>query len=711
MAVEPTVTRAAWPGYRVRVGGTDITFSRANPTGCIPQDWANVDPGGHDAASFLFPKLLWSDVANLGTGATAWWSPGVYLTVETLGDHKLLYRGSVDTMAPGPDGLVMTCDGDVIGPLSTQNNNFLLGHHLEDSGLTIAKIVSAHTNVHVDLDSTTGFEVDRPGSINDSRWARILDLLSISQRRNGDQITLLPDDDDALRYVLGVRDMTTAHYHATFGAPGVEAALTWDVRNHVTAWYGEGQRNDGGRWYNLKFPFAGQVSHQDFPNTGSRPMVLGDTNADTDNGQGITALVRTIARYGVSLIDTGGNFTEAVQDAVESLQDDAGLPVTGEVDEATWELMFGTPHENQTLYGAQRTPLIIQENTREWDRDASGALRGRNADYDASVRQVTTFIPFGTGIDKAPTARDWCRGQKARQAAFGREWDGTVTFQTDPAECHRFEMRSGKNILDSTSGLLFHISRVSVDVQGGTVTCDVSTHGRDYLDLATLMLRNREARQHHAHRASAQLARRSGQSQDMQTGYDYEGAAGFVPDTEIPGGEWSVLEVFMGAEGQVGEVYLETEDPTEFVAMLLGREVSATRLNALMPFPLTHRGDADAWVADDNLYDILYGRDGTAGDLGFAGRKAIMYAVGTPSGEDDDGNTIPALPGGYSPHSTAAKPNDATLGSNLTGRWEDDAGFGYNTNGGCVAYFAVWPRDTTKFVNSRFKAAWVDGGM
>lgn len=707
MAIKPTVTRSDWPGFRIRVGGTDITHIRDAPV-TVP-DWGTLDPGGYDSATLVFAMLTWAnDRSGLGSGDLSWYREGAYVTIETRGDHKRLYHGRMKPPGWGPDGMTIECDGDVIGPLSTQLNNVLLDHHVEDIGRTVAKIVSTNTTCYVDPETVTGIEVDRPGAIGDSRWGRVTDLLSMAQLRDGTQFTLLPDEDEGARYNIVERDMTTHTYTAHLGAPGVTPNLTGDF--DVTAWWGEGQRPDGGRWYNYNFPYIGTGTPPDFPNPGGAPLTLGDTNADTVSGDGITVLVRSLARYGIGLNEARGVFTVGVKDAVEALQDEAGLSVTGVVNEATWTALFSPVVENQSLYGAYRLPLVIQENTRKWDRNAAGAITGINDQYDPAVPIKHEFDGFGTGCEKA-TAREWVRGQKARQAATPN-LTGTITFDTDPEECHRYEIKAGGNIYDPPTGLVFHIASARVDTEGGSVTCDVSTRGLEYLDLASIIERNREARANPAKRWAAQLSRRSAMSQDMTTGWDYEGGAGLVPPTECVGGGWTTIPVFAGRNGAVAKVELFTTANTEFATIITARQITAGRLNGLIPEPLAHRNDRGSWVTEDGVWQVLFGRDEGEGDLGsLQERKLIVYAAGTPSGEDEDGNDIPALPCGYWPHESAGKADDESLGANLTGEWTDESGFDYYTLGPApFLWLSVWCRtDTT--LRGRLYAAMSDGGM
>lgn len=201
-------------------------------------------------------------------------------------------------------------------------------------------------------------------------------------------------------------------------------------------------------------------------------------------------------------------------------------------------------------------------------------------------------------------------------------------------------------------------------------------------------------------------------SQDMTTGWDYEGGAGLVPPTECVGGEWTTIPVFAGRNGAVSKVELFTNANTEYAVLITARQITGGRLNGLIPSPLAHRTDRGSWVTEDGVWQILFGRDEGEGDLGsLLERKLIVYAAGTSSGEDEDGNDIPALPCGYWPHESAGKASDEALGANLTGEWTDESGFDYYTLGPApFLWLSVWCRtDTT--LRGRLYAAMSDGGM
>jgi hypothetical protein len=716
----PATTRGTFGRLRIMASTgddlTNITDFRGVPV--IVNGWGSVDPGGHDAATFEFPQITMADLGNLGTGDLSWWRNGVPIQIDQmLGGTVVqnLWRGRAHSINTRDSRVTVECDGDMIGPMSWSTYRPILKNLVEDIGWSISKQLPPSDHVSIDPAlPDTGILMQRTGSRSDSRWAWCTSALAMAQTRTGIQWTLLPNATTPGVYNIVHRDLTSHDLTVHLGMPGVDADLSHDILAAPTRYYGEGQRPDGGRWYGSVYPFINPTPPA-FPNTGGAVMSLGDTDADTTSGDGITVLWHALGQYGVSFDDVRSSFTQVMEDAVEDLQDQAGLPVTGTVNVATWDALFDPDTSGASLYGAEMLPLVERTATRLYDRAPSGLIIGSNADYDPHVPVVDLFTGFGVGIDKA-TARQWCRTQMEHDAAIP-DWTGTVTLTTDPAEMSRFAVRAGMNLWDAdfgASGAVFHIASVSVDWQSGSVSCDVSTRGRDYLDLASILERNRAARVHPGKRFASLLSRRSTQSQDMLPGWDYEGSAGVIVETAMPGGEWTVLPVFVGQSGSIGEVHTRThDDQTEYCIAIFAHEVTAAHLNSIAPEPLAERADDGSWVTDDGVRDELFGFGSFSADdtsqVAASGRttngRLLVYAAGTPTTPSDA-----PLPCGYWPHASAGKPDNDTLGSNLTGVWKDDSAFDYWTYDQPFLFVAVWPRtDTT--LHGRLYPSMVDGGM
>jgi hypothetical protein len=687
------------------------------------QGWGNLDPGGNDAATFGFPMVRIDELGNLGSGDLAWWYPGVVFRIDHRhpnGTLENLWRGRARAINVSDNRVTVECDGDLIGPFSWATYQPKLQRKVEDIGQQIIKSVPVSAKVDIEpLDTLTGIEIERTGSRADSRWGWAMSTLALAQKRNGVQWTLLAKPGVPKVYELVQRDLTTHDLTLSLGVPGVAADLLYDITSSPTKYYGEGQRDDGGRWYGAVFPYLNITEPPPYPNGDGRVIELGDSNEDTDSGDGIMVLFRTLGRYGMSFDDVRNTFTPAMREAVEDAQDKAGLPVTGKVNQATWDMLFSVPPGQGSLYAAHYETLAERNDVRALSRTPSGLVIGSNPNWNPETPVVDQFVGFGVGVEKS-WATEWCRTQMEQDNA-NPEWSGTITLTTDPAECSRFAIRAGQNVYDpdfGDDGAVFHIASVGVDWQSGSVSLTVSTRGRDYMDLATIIERNRAARVNPSKRFAASFSRRSALSQDMRSGWDYEGGAGVIPETPCQGGKWTVIPVFVGEAGSVGELSIRTRDQqTEFCTAIFARQVTVDRLERYTSNPLALRGAAGNWTTDPGNVESLHGTGGDekepdpdqASQLTLNGRitegRLLVYAAGTGETPDDE-----AFPCGYWPHTKAGKSSNDSLGSNLTGQWKDDAAFDYWTYGHPFLYVAVWVRhDCT--ISGRLYPSMVDGGM
>lgn len=685
--------------------GVDLTSFRGVP--CQVRGWGSVDPGGHDAATIEFPQITLAEVADLGTGDLDWYYDGVVLriSVQNAGVVTNLWRGRIRAIDLRESRVAFECDGDLIGPMSWATYRPSIDRQVEDIGWSVSKQVplGARVNVSPPLPNT-GIVMERTGSRSDSRWGWATSTLALAQTSGGIQWTLLPDPGEAGVYHLQHRDLTTHDLTIHIGLPGVAADLLHDITARPTRYYGEGQRPDGGRWYGAVFPYLDLDTVPTFPGT----MSLGDT------GEGVTLLFRTLGRFGMSYDDVRGSYSPAMKDAVENVQEEAGLPVTGVCNEATWNAIF-SPATTGSLYGAYYAPLVQRNATRAFNRSPSGLILGTNPDYNPRVPIVDSFVGFGAGVEKS-TAREWFRAQM-QQDFSTPEWSGSITLTTDPQEMSRFAIRAGMNFWAPEfggSGAVFHIAAATVDWQSGSVSCDVSTRGRDYLDLATILERNKAARANPGKRFAAALSRRSALSQDMRPGWDYEGGAGVVTETACDAGTWTVIPVFVGQAGSIGEVHLKARDyPTEWCMAIFARKVTPAQLNSMAPSPLATRTDDGSWTTDAGARDTLYGfgrlNPDDEAQYNVSGRtsngKLLVYAAGTPTTPSDA-----PLPCGYWPYTDAGKPDNDTVGGYCTGEWKDDSAFDYWTYDGPFLHVAIWAREATT-IHGRLYPSMTDGGM
>lgn len=706
-AAVPTV--AAGGRYRISVvvGGQDITRFRGVPVTGIT--WSSLDPGGHDSGTVNLPQV---GINELDSGAPdlAWMAKGSRVVIRqidtaTNAEAAVLYRGLVSNILTADNRVSLDFAGDLIGPMSLALDDYAVAGQrwTRDAADILTNIVPVNGGVSIYAASPTGISVYRPLDRSSSRWGMVTGLLAMLRQTGGLAWTILPDADIARRYNLVRRDMTTRTYTLHLGVQGVSADLQSNLADDINRWYGEGQAPGGGRWYNLKLPSVWFADTDvPFPMPSGESITIGTANADTTSGDGLTVLAFALGRYGaVQVDDLGTSYDSTFATAIRSVQRDAGLPVTGDVDAATWDAVFSIPVSNQSLQGAKYLPLVADPRVAAYLHNAAGAIVGVNPRHDPTLHAVDEYDQFGTNVTKA-RATQWAEAMYDREQSDGSHWDGTITLTTDPAECSRFAIRAGGNVWAPEfggSGRLLHIANAQADLDSLTVTLQVSTRGRDYIDLASVISRNIAARRNPERSFARSLSRLGSLTHDGPGGWDIE-IGGWIPKWQIPGGQWSVLPVAAGQVGSIGEVAVHTDAPTTYCVAVWSREVTGAQMDRWVPQPLATRTDNGSWTTDPDLYQRWYGLIPSNDSLPYLvtgsnpGAKLLLYAAGSPQTKDAS-----ALPCGLYPD-----------GVTLTGDWRDDTGFSYYAHNGIYLWLAIWPTDTTT-VSGQLKPLVNDGGM
>jgi hypothetical protein len=563
------VTTPDWGYRRVRIGARDVTWVRGVRTQIGQASWA--EPYGEESLGLAFPAVTHWD---LRAGTFPWLAKGrrVVLShydadmefVEELGRWRItdldVNGGQVTVLCQGeymgrqaltlrtPPPFPRTKPRD-IGRLiySATRPKGLLGRRIPNIGITTTQ----------------------RGSINQTSLQYLDELLDQAFDSTG-QWTIGRHPTVPGRYQVRRKDLTGSDATITL-LPG--SAVTWDLRTDVlatpTAVYGQWETPDGRRGRNVVTP-----NRDDDRPTYNGPYSQGDS------GEDIQIITRELWSQGYqdSVIDyRGADFTSEVKDAVEDAQANAGLSVTGVVNERTWNAIFaGYMLTGGSAQGARIAPLAVVDATSRFLRSSNGSVRGLNPAYDPRLIRVDEFIDYGAGVRRKQVVRH-ARRLIARYGPL--VWFGSVTLDgVDPPEMHRLDIREGMNV--TLVGLpgdpLAHVVKVTHSGDDSpAVTLEVDTAGRDARTVAALRRRERNPDAIGRQRAKG---KKSQLTNDRYTAFDQESGAG---EFRIPGqgGRWVVRRIMGGTAEGVVRINVDTTPNRAFVFALFGRRVTVKELN------------------------------------------------------------------------------------------------------------------------------------
>jgi peptidoglycan hydrolase-like protein with peptidoglycan-binding domain len=536
--VEPVsaVTTPDWGYRRVRINGRDRTYVRGVRTKIGDMAWA--EPYGEMTLGLSFPAISHWDLRD---GTFPWLAKGARVTIThhdaSMAFVKELGRWRVTDLDVSGGQVTVLCQGALAAGLALRQNNPSPFPRKKpvDIGRLIYRVVPkgflGNQIPSIGVNSTVR------GSINQTRIEYLDELLDSAFDSTG-QWTVARHATIPGRYQVRRKDMTGTDATITL-LPGT--AITWDLRTDVmatpTAIYGQWETPVGRRGRNVLLP-----NKDDDRPPYAGPYSLGDS------GEDIEVITRELWTQGYQDDTTdyrGAKFTADVRDAVEDAQKNAGIAVTGTVNERTWNALFsGLARNGGQARGATFAPLDKVDATSRFLRSTNGSVRGYNPDYNRRLLRVEEFIDYGSGIARKQVVRHSRRiinryGQTA--------WFGSITLDgVDPPEMHRLDIREGMNV--TLVGLpgdpLAHVAKVTHSGdESPKVTLEVDTAGRDARTLAMLKRRYRDPDA--IMRRKERLARKSQNVNDRYSFWDEESGAGIFRVDGV-GGRWRVQRIFGG---------------------------------------------------------------------------------------------------------------------------------------------------------------------
>lgn len=602
-----SVTEAVVGWQRVIVDGDDVTAFRGAQI--YVEGWEHAEPFGSGPATLVVPKVTPLDTP--GTGALSWLRAGAQVSLLTVDDegtvtHRL-WAGEIASNDVSLDESSWSWSIECIGAAWRGDLQVWKPPAWIDP-TDIGELVADALNsvigrgVHATDPVTTGIEIQQRGSSDSYVLGRVQELLALGVTSAGNQWTVI-DDDGRRDLTIRLKDLTTVDWTVRAGTRGISIRLRKDATEHANALYGRWVAPDGRAGANWKFPYAHPDTAPAYPNTDpGDTLTLGDNDADTDSGDGVTTWQTRANDLGFRVTVNGTLGADDI-DAVEDIQRKYRILVDGIIGPQTWAATFaiGSNVGDLTAY---RLPLIVADEVEPWRYGANGAIVGDNDDYDPTVLRVERDIDFGAGITRK-RATAMCKAEYARSGT--PKWVGTITLRTDPVEGPKWLVRAGENIrVQSWAGgsPLLHIARVQSSIRQGTVTLTVDEGARDAVTVGAILERDRQTVRDPARRPGSR-SRRSTVQPDTIIEFDDESPCGRIPKCALYGDLWTVLRIPMAQSGTIVKTWATTYGPaSKFAMAVFGRKVTASTLVSLVGNPLATPGGGYSGPWDEHADDL-----------------------------------------------------------------------------------------------------------
>jgi len=349
---------------------------------------------------------------------------------------------------------------------------------------------------------------------------------------------------------IKLKDRTTHHWTMAIGHPGLKLNLTNDWQQLVGIVYGSGIANDGGSWFNAKYPGTRINTAPPYPLGVGSVFVAGDSHT------GFDVLADELRTRGYSIQSKDKYSTSDIKD-IKDAQRRAGITVDGVVGAQTWGAMFGVGGSVPSLAGAHIAPLAAVSAVMAKLERPDGSISGNNPKYERDRLAIGRLVEYGEGVSKADGVK-FARGEIQARINFDPQWVGSATLTMDPENGSRWEMRAGENIFFKfmyaplrrfgiDDGLLLHISQVTV-TPGADVTLQLSLLAHDMTTLAAIKNRNKDTLDPARRGAQGRISKIS---KDNIVPWDSEAGGGKIPLHNLQGNLWTVIRI---PAGQVGSI-------------------------------------------------------------------------------------------------------------------------------------------------------------
>ena len=478
----------------------DVTYFRDSPT--IIRRWESEAPFGDTVAAFEFPQLNPWD--KPGEGDLSFLYPDAPVRIGIVDDEgvvRIVWRGFLDARGNGTAGQREDYSWEAKGLLwQAQHRNREPYPYTEpmDLGVLLARVLNAVEGRRWRTLPWTpiGIKTLTRGSRDDTAWEFTQALLSEAITDDGDQWTLAEVPGVGFRLVL---KPPSSEVDATFayGTPGIDCDLRIDESTRIDRIFARGIGARGGGWANVFFPGLELLNAPPYPNSSpTNYLELGDTDGDTDSGDGVSVFQRRVADInGFANPAVSGVMSSAWMAIIDDLQRTLGVTADGSVGPQTWNALFdhGVTADSEALK-PRRLPVASKPWANKYLYSASGVQLGVNPQWTGVNVIRDIGIDLGPGKTKA-------QGRKLARALLSKYGEagayGTVRFAFDPNGTDRTRLSHLSNIEvlghESTDRVLQASSKV-VELDTGSedgalyvVTMRLDEHQRDAMYVEDLL--------------------------------------------------------------------------------------------------------------------------------------------------------------------------------------------------------------------------------
>lgn len=696
---------------QIIVNGRDVTYFRDVVTPDV--EYTLLEPLLYGPGSIEFPQIS-ACFETEGAGELAWLRAQAPVEVNLVVDDVVvapLYKGFVAAFDKSGRTLTVQLGGEANGRAAMRDRQVPIFPRINDVGHQLADAVRDLGLPHYPpLGAVTGIETMTTGGTG--HLDHINNLVAKSWTRSGKQWTVMPDPATGV-YETHRKDAATIHASAFLDDEKTRATLRRDIAEEPNQIFVTCVTPAGMRVRFGKYPGLVQGPVPDFPGS----MFLGDS------GEGVRLLIGKLHASGyLRLSEVAGGYDDDVMRAVMQLQDDAGLPETGEVNEATWRALYDLDVTGLSLEWANIQPAAQRSKTRKFNRSANGTIMGFNDEYDPDVIVRHRTIDLGAGVTRKQ-AREYAK--TVLHDSDDANWVGDITFNagalirgeasigatlTAADVMDARELRPGMNLWLPAfdGGTLMHVSACQVS-RDGIVTATVDTRARDAMEVWEVIARNRESRNDPSRQRERRF-RASTIAKDSIGEWDEFGGMLGV-DLPLERG-WNKFPVIAAMEGQIHKLKIVLDTPAEFAVAVWGEDPDVGWLNENMPHPLTVSG-TKAWETKGDALDdrlLLYSAGTHDEPCGyFPGRKKWKSVTGEEANPDyapaaDDNDT------GTDDQETVEVTTQESYGT-LTGKFVDEAGFRYFAADRKVVWVTVFVRAENKIPLGRVMWPQLEAGV
>ena len=417
--IVPKPAEASKPRLRERilVGGKDVTFFRDVPTPA--PDTRRIMPLSFgDGGVLTFPQTSMYGDDVPGTDDLWWLRYGKKVVIQLVDDDTNAvvipdYWIGYVSLPPYPNSDGNWCvdlSGDAAGRLSTIK---VPGPRFSKNRDVLIRCANDLTTVGRPVEPRfpySGIEVASRGGM--SGLDHFNEHIVLAQTNTGVQWTCRWSTLQQA-YVFAQKDLETIT--ATVYLDGALVTPSLMPGAPVNRVWSTGVNDRGERITHVAAPGIIQGTAPEFPGT----LEEGDDNED------VTVLLWQLTFTGyLDLDDHPGGFDQDVVDAVEELQEDAGLTVTGIVNSATWDALFDLTSTQKGINFIHERPAASSPSVEKFNRSASGAILGLNPDYDPD--HIKSDADFDMGRANRRKIKRWSKNELVSPSEV--HWSGLLTF-------------------------------------------------------------------------------------------------------------------------------------------------------------------------------------------------------------------------------------------------------------------------------------------